>query len=240
MSLTWGLIMRRLQCALFAAVAAIGFASIASAADMPVKAVRGPIAAPVYNWTGFYVGGFGGGLWGKKDWTFLNGATTGHTANGFLGGAQIGYNWQAASWVFGIQGDWGWSGAKGSSACPNAAFTCETQIKSLGSVTGRVGYAWNNVLAYVKGGGAWIKDDYKATSGANIYTGSNTPGGWTVGTGLEYGFTPNWSAFVEYDYYNFGTHRIVFTNAAGATDNFDSKQRVGVIKGGVNFRFTGL
>ena len=221
----------------FAVLATVALTQNASAADMPAKAkAKAPAAPVVYNWSGLYVGGFVGSLRAEKDWTFLNLTKTSHTADGIIGGAQIGANWQVSNWVWGVQADWGWSDADGSSACPNAAFTCKTDVKSLGSVTGRLGYAWNNVLAYVKGGGAWVEDDYTAT-GASVFTGSNTPWGWTVGAGLEYGFTPNWSAFLEYDYYNFGSNRIVFTNAAGATDNFDSKQRADVIKAGLNYRF---
>lgn len=226
--------MRRFVVALLSATAmsAVG----ANAADLPVKAPPVPFVA-AYNWSGIYVGGFIGGLWGQKEWTFLNGNTTSHTADGFFGGGQIGFNWQISNWVLGAQADFGWTNASGSSSCPNAAFTCKTSIKHLGSLTGRVGYAFNEWLPYIKGGGAWTKDDYEA-SGPSLFTGSNSPWGWTVGAGLEWGFLPNWSTFIEYDYYDFGTNRITFSNAAGVTDDFDSKQQVHVVKVGVNYRFT--
>jgi outer membrane immunogenic protein len=210
----------------------------ASAADLPAKApvYKAPVPV-VYNWTGIYIGAFGGGLWADKDWRFITGTTTSHNVDGFFGGGQIGVNWQLApNWVVGAQFDWGWSGASGSAACPNATFNCATKIKSLGSVTGRVGYAWDSLLAYVKGGGAWVEDEYEAT-GASTFTGSNTPWGWTIGGGLEWGFTRNWSVFAEYDYYGFGTNRITFANAAGTRDDFDAEQRVNVAKVGLNYRF---
>jgi outer membrane immunogenic protein len=141
--------------------------------------------------------------------------------------------------VIGAQFDWGWTNADGSSACPNAAYTCASEVRHLGSVTGRLGYAWNNWLLYGKGGFAWARDEYDAT-GPDTYTGSSSPTGWTVGGGLEWGFAPNWSAFVEYDYYDFGTKRISFTNAAGASDDFDAKQEVNVVKVGINYRFNWL
>jgi outer membrane immunogenic protein len=229
--------MRRFVIALLGATAMTG---VASAADMPLKAPPAPAPLP-YNWTGIYIGGFAGGLWAHKDWTFLNGNTTSNSPDGFFGGGQIGINYQFyTNWVIGAQFDWGWTNSKGSSICPNAAFSCESKVKDLGSVTARLGYAWDNWLLYAKGGGAWVKDDYDATSGAVVFTGSNTPGGWTVGGGLEWGFLPNWSAFVEYDYYDFGTKRISFTNGAGTHDDFDVKQRVNVAKVGVNYRFNWL
>ena len=113
----------------------------ANAADLPVKAP--PMAPPVilYNWSGIYIGGFAGGLWAHKDWTFVNRElSTSHTADGFFGGGQIGANWQFANnWVIGAQFDWGWINADGSSACPNSAYTCATNVKDLGSLTGRIG-----------------------------------------------------------------------------------------------------
>lgn len=210
----------------------------ANAADLPVKApVAPPPAIILYYWSGVYIGGFAGGLWAHKEWTFLAGTSTSHNANGFFGGGQIGANWQFANnWVIGGQFDWGWTNADGSSTCPNPAYTCATDVKNLGSLTGRLGYAANNWLFYVKGGGAWVKDDYEAT-GPDLYTGTRTPWGWTVGGGVEWGFAPNWSAFAEYDYYGFGTKRISFTNAAAAHDDFDVKQHISVVKVGFNYRF---
>ena len=231
--------MRRIVVALLGAT--VLSVTAAHAADMPTKAPVYRAPPPVvYNWTGIYIGGFAGGRWALKDWAVINGNTTGHDANGFFGGGQIGVNWQfATNWVVGGQFDWGWTNSKGSSACPNAAFTCETKVRDLGSLTGRIGYAWNNWLVYGKGGGAWVHDDYTAT-GTSTFTGSNNPWGWTVGGGVEWGFAPNWSAFVEYDYYDFGTKRIQFANAAGTRDDFDAKQRVSVAKVGVNYRFNWL
>ena len=137
----------------------------AFAADLPVKApvYRAPPPVAVFSWTGCYVGGNVGGLWARSDWTNLNGTSLGgHDADGWLGGVQAGCNYQVDRWVFGIQGDYDWTGAKGSS--PDAVIIGdldETKIKSLASVTGRVGYAWDRFLVYVKGGGAWERDDYR-------------------------------------------------------------------------------
>jgi outer membrane immunogenic protein len=228
--------MRRFVIALLGATA---MGAAANAADLPVKAppYQPP---PPYNWTGIYIGGFAGGLWAHKDWTFVTGVgDNSHTADGFFGGGQIGINYQFyTNWVIGAQFDWGWTNADGSADCTGGV-TCTTKVKDLGSVTGRLGYAWDNWLLYAKGGGAWVKDDYD-TSGAGVFTGSATPGGWTVGGGLEWGFLPNWSLFAEYDYYDFGTKRISFNDTAGTHDDFDAKQTVSVAKVGVNYRFNWL
>lgn len=228
--------------AAFAIAGLLAFATThqATAADIPARpAYKAPVMAPiVYNWTGFYVGAHAGYGWADKDWTFLNGNTTSHTADGFLGGIQVGYNYQVGTWVFGIEGDVSWANLSGRSTCPNAAYTCGTNVDWLGTLTGRIGYAANNWLLYVKGGWAWADEDYDAT-GPLLYTAGHTRSGWTVGAGVEYGFTPNWSAKLEYNYMDFGSKRANLTTAAGATDPADVDQNVSVIKLGVNYRFGG-
>ena len=119
--------MRRFQCALLASAAVIGFVSIAPAADMPTKApvYKAPVAAPVSNWTGFYVGLNAGYAWGNSDPTlidptteapFFHNATTpatpGLSPRGFIGGGQVGYNWQTGQWVFGGEVDFSGLNAK--------------------------------------------------------------------------------------------------------------------------------
>ena len=92
--------------------------------------------------------------------------------------------------MFGIQGDYDWSNASGTATdALNIGLTDRSSIKSLASVTGRVGYAWDRFLGYVKGGGAWVRDDYGISCFA---TASETRTGWTVGVGGEYAFTDAW------------------------------------------------
>ncbi len=89
--------------------------------------------------------------------------------SGGLAGGQIGCNYQVNTWVFGIQGDYDWSNASGTAAdasfCPGPD---HSNVKSLASVTGRVGYTWDRFLGYVKGGGAWVRDDYSVTNVAGL------------------------------------------------------------------------
>jgi outer membrane immunogenic protein len=134
--------MKRLLLASAAATALLG--GSVNAADLarpaPVYAPP-PVLVPLFTWTGCYVGGNVGGLWAKSDW---NDAIVGdfgtNTASGAIGGLQGGCNYQVGAWVFGIQGDYDWTNANNSTA--NVIFPIvadQTQIKSLGSVTGRVG-----------------------------------------------------------------------------------------------------
>jgi outer membrane immunogenic protein len=245
----------------FTAITAIGAGS-ALAADMPVKAIYK--APPVYafSWTGCYIGGNAGGLWQRKDYTVAAplgaipigvaaipaapiGTNLGsHDANSWVGGVQAGCNYQFGNWVVGIQGDYDWTDATGThSDLYFLTVTDRSRARSLGSVTGRVGYAWDRFLGYVKGGGAWERDNYDsyltAAPATIVTTASETRGGWTVGIGGEYAFT-NWlTGFVEYDYYDFGTRTNAFVSpTTGVTIvNVDLRERKSVVKVGLNFKF---
>jgi outer membrane immunogenic protein len=230
---------------LLAGVALSAFiAGPAMSADLPV---RGPVykgpppVATYYSWTGCYVGGHVGGLWVQKDWTdaVFNQNIGSHDANGWLGGAQVGCNYQVGAWVFGIQGDYAWTDASGSSAnVLNPLGTISSSVNNLSSVTGRVGYAWDRFLGYVKGGGAWVKDEYTATGAGLIATGSEVRSGWTVGVGGEYAFTNNLSAFVEYNYYDFGNKNVSFVDQFGGNFGIaDIKETKSVAKIGLNWKF---
>ena len=153
-----------------------------------------------------------------------------HDVNGWLGGAQAGCNYQVGGWVFGLQGDYAWTGASGSSADLGlfnpAGGTIGSKVKGLSSVTGRVGYAWDRFLGYVKGGGAWEQDEYTwIAPGFTIGTASQTRSGWTVGIGGEYAFTNNLSGFIEYDWYSFGTKSASFFQVEAALSGISPTSR---------------
>jgi outer membrane immunogenic protein len=227
------------------------FGGTATAADLAVKApvYRAPPPVYVYSWTGCYVGGNVGGVWIKKDETLttpFGTATAGtafgsHNADSFIGGVQAGCNYQVGGWVFGVQGDYDWTDASGSHVNPRfPTWTDSSNTKSLASVTGRVGYAWDRLLGYVKGGGAWEKDDYTITAPFGIATASETRSGWTIGVGLEYAFT-NWlTGFVEYNYYDFGTRSIGFITPTGTPFSIDIKETKNLLKVGLNWKFGGV
>jgi outer membrane autotransporter protein len=218
----------------------------------PVGIFKAPVKAPVpvvelVNWTGFYVGAFASTGWGTTDWTFI-GPNTQTTAkmSGFLGGGEVGWNYQVNAFVFGVEADGGLGGLFGGAACPNAFnFTCNESLRWMATATGRIGYAWDRVLFFAKGGGAWIKDDYAGTcnfgpfsaaSGrciAPVFAASDRRTGWTVGAGFEYALAKYWSAKAEYDYADFGTKRDFFTDGEVA----DIKKTVNLVKIGVNYCF---
>jgi outer membrane immunogenic protein len=234
---------------LLATVALTALAAPAIAADMRAPVYKAPPPVYAYNWTGCYVGGNVGTMWARKDWTNttpgpLVGRPIGsHNADGFIGGVQGGCNYQfAGGFVIGIQGDYDWTDAKGTNNDLIGIFwTDQTRVRSLASVTGRVGYAWDRFLGYVKGGGAWERDEYSVfltATGTLQAAASETRGGWTVGFGGEYALTDWLSGFAEYDYYDFGNRGNTFVTPAGGTfGTVDIKERKGVFKIGFNLRW---
>ena len=228
----------------------IGAIQIASAADIPVKApVRAPATIPVspFSWTGCYIGGHVGGGWALKDWTDNIGGTS-HTADGVVAGGQVGCDYQAGQWVFGAEGQFSWANLEGQSV--NPAFPTETErskIDFIGTVTGRLGYAVDRTLFYVKGGGAWVNErfdvaDTAVGGGVHYDAGRQTRWGWTVGAGLEYAFAPNWSAKIEYNYMDFGSDRFVFNDVVHSDPGFSIPgidQQIHTVKIGLNWRWGG-
>jgi outer membrane immunogenic protein len=202
---------------------ALGIAAPASAADLaPYKKAPPPVVA-IYDWSGFYIGANGGGGWSHKCWdvTSFRGPVAAfsegcHDATGGVVGGQIGYRWQSAGWVFGLEAQGDWADLKGSNVSLFIpAWTNNSKIDAFGLFTGQVGYAWNNVLWYVKGGAAVTDDKYRGTvtaTGALFDSASETRWGGVVGTGLEFGFAPNWSIAVEYDHLFMGNDGRNFTS----------------------------
>ena len=233
---------------------ALGLAAPASAADLaarPYTKAPPPMIAAMYDWSGFYIGLNGG--WGssRKCWDFTTvagvfvAAEGCHDATGAVAGGQIGYRWQASSWVFGLEAQGDWANLRGSNTSLfTPAFTNRSRIDAFGLFTGQVGYAWNNVLLYVKGGAAVTADrfDIRTTAGnvlAATSTGDNRWGG-TVGAGLEYSFAPNWSAAVEYDHLFMGTQTRTFTTPAAVFFSTDRiRQDVDLVTVRVNYRWGG-
>ena len=200
-----------------AALALIAMAAPASAADLaarPYTKAPAYVPAPIYNWTGFYIGGHIGGAFRGDSNNVLGGGDDGK----FMGGVQGGYDWQFnPNWVFGLEANYSFLDTGSSFA-----------NRGLGSVTGRLGYTWGPSLLYVKGGYAWA--DSRFTNG---FSGNGGRDGYTVGGGLEYLFTQNWSGKIEYQYYDFGTVNAV---APGVVlTGFRNDEHT--IKAGLNYRF---
>jgi outer membrane immunogenic protein len=229
---------------LLGTVVALGIAAPASAADLaarPYTKAPGPMIAAMYDWSGFYIGANGG--WGssRKCWDFTNDFGTlsippdpdgCHDATGGTAGGQIGYRWQASSWVFGLEAQGNWADLKGSNTSFRYSDTRnESRIDAFGLFTGQIGFAWNNVLLYAKGGAAVTNDKYRTfdiPTGLIVDRASEARWGATVGAGVEFAFAPNWSVGFEYDHLFMG-HRDVDFFASGNFDpvgTFTSTQRI--------------
>jgi outer membrane immunogenic protein len=243
-----------------------------TAADLAGPVYRRPlvVAAPVYSWTGCYVGGHVGDSWFHDDETnvgAINGANfpvgTVHTynGNGFTGGVQAGCNYQfAPAWVAGVEGDFSWGDVHGTSDVqgvinPTVVNHAQENFRWLSDVTARLGFlATNRLLLYVKGGAAWTHSDGNSitTNAAgttlDIVTGSDTRLGWIVAGGAEYRFAPNWSVKLEYDYIDLGTQTLSgFVNfgatapvLTGVTLLRDHTTNVQTVKVGINYLFGGV
>jgi outer membrane immunogenic protein len=210
------------------ALAVMGIAAPVLAADLPDRysAMKPVTYIPaVYDWSGLYVGANGG--WGSQNRCFDSTTPAGvliaqegcHRANGAVAGGQFGYRWQWGTLVFGVEalGDWAdLRGSNASIAFPN--FTNRSHMDAFGLLTGQVGFAWNNALFYVKGGGAVMdnRSEFLFNGTVAAESKADTRWGTTVGAGFEYGFTPNWSAAIEYDHL-FVSHRLTnFNTPAGS------------------------
>jgi outer membrane immunogenic protein len=241
-----------------ASLIALGAAAPAFAADLAARPYTKapPMIAAIYNWSGFYVGANGG--WGSSHNCWTNTAVGGvvfppasegcHDATGGTAGGQIGYRWQAGSWVFGLEAQGNWADFRGSnpSLLTLGLTSNRTKIDAFGLFTGQIGYAWNNALLYVKGGAAVTDNRYEGLlTGPNtvLDRASDSRWGGTVGVGLEYGFAPNWSAAIEYDHLFMGTQNKQFTSVfpvAGLnTRNDDIRQDADLVTVRVNYRFGG-
>lgn len=240
---------------LLAAIGTVISVAPGSAADLaarPYTKAPPPVAAAIYDWSGFYLGVNGGGGSSHKCWDLTNfgGVLVApaigmgcHDATGGTIGGQIGYRWQAANWVFGVEGQGNWADFSGSNTNPLffAGVTARSKINAFGMLTGQVGYAWNNVLLYVKGGAAAVGDKYdfyNLPNGALISSARETRWGGAVGAGLEVGFAPNWSVGVEYNHLFLGSRDVNFTTPAGVfdtTEHISQSADIGTVR--VNYRW---
>jgi outer membrane immunogenic protein len=210
----------------------------AFAADMAVKArPLAPAPVAVYSWTGCYIGGNVGGGWARTKQTqvakvsgpfapigSLNNDFGASDDSEFIGGGQIGCDYQYNSWVFGLQGKVDFGDIKSSHGVPTAfpgfpaptSFTSVNKTRNVVTATARAGYLFTPaVLAYVKGGGAWARTDHTFIGHVPVdFLSESALGvdrqGWTVGGGIEWMVAPGWSVFGEYNYMDFGRENTSF------------------------------
>ncbi|MET0708777.1 MAG: outer membrane protein [Tardiphaga sp.] len=201
----------------FAAVVALAAGMVsAQAADLPYRS-RAPytVNQPLngYSWAGPYLGGTLGYEWG-------NVSNTAAKPSGFVGGVTGGYNWQSGNVVFGLEGD-----IQGSTADDRFA-AYKFSNPWFGTVRGRVGYAFNNVLVYGTGGLAFGSLETEL----NGLQQSKTSAGYTVGVGAEVGIYQNWTAKIEYLYVNLSSNDYTLTGTKNGLD-------FGTVRLGVNYHF---
>jgi outer membrane immunogenic protein len=219
------------------------------AADLPARTyTKAPaMIAAIYNWSGFYVGANAGGGTSRNCWTNTAlGAGEGcHDATGALVGGQLGYRWQTGGFVFGVEAQGNWADFKGSNLSQALANTTnQSKVNAVGLFTGQVGYAWNNVLWYVKGGAAVADNKYNGittAAGALLDQSSETRWGGVIGTGIEVGFAPNWSVAAEYDHLFMGNRNLTFSTVpAGAPSRNETiGQDADIASVRVNYRWGG-
>jgi outer membrane immunogenic protein len=251
--------MRRI---LTAAALSLAAGSSAWAADVGIPAYKAPIVSPVpaYNWSGLYIGGHIGGAWSEQDFRGLGPSTfffnpalgsTSHSGSGIIGGGQIGYNFQTGPFVLGVEGTFSGLDVSRTSQSPfylpptfNDRFT--TDISSLWTVTGRVGYAAGPILAYAKGGFASgrvrnrIEDLTTAPCPAcQVVSSTNWRDGYTIGGGVEYGITRNLSLGLEYMFTDLGSnnHSLIRSNSGGAVENYRLDTQAHQFTARANYKF---
>jgi outer membrane immunogenic protein len=243
--------MRRHMKLTFAAgiLLALGATGIASAADMAVKAR--PVVAPVTPWTGCYIGGNAGGGWTQLDTTRISNDAVGPAVanygrekdSGFIGGGQVGCDFQTGSLVLGVQGTFDFGDIKGQHAIPDIPGLTDTNnLKSFTTVTGRFGWLFTpTFLTYGKFGAAWVRDRNQVFTpgGALVESSSFTVPGLTAGIGGEWMFAPNWSVYAEYNYMWFlddtATHLNPSPGFVGEVINVRQKAQTALV--GVNYKF---
>jgi len=254
---------------LLATTALVAFAGIgsASAADLPVKAPpMAPVAAPVFSWTGFYIGGHLGYGWQHWETDTFNSAgvlldSTSGQRQGVFGGGQIGVNYMVApQFLIGLEADISASDIKGSfSACTaTGCATSDTKVDDFGTIRGRVGYALDRVLFYGTGGWAWSHSQTDrridcVVAGGGICPGGPSPSpltgmvasasgsqnGWTAGAGIEWAFAQNWTFKVEYLHLQFDNvvRDFNYPNFPTAFRHNVSDNSTDTIRVGVNWLF---
>lgn len=229
-------------CALAALTAVSG--SAARAADLP-PAPRAPSAVapvayapPVYNWSGFYIGGNIGGGFADSSWSDpFTGASNTFNKDGFIGGGQVGANIQFNWLVLGVEGDFDWTGLKGGGT-DAIGDSISTRTDWTATATGRIGAAFDRLLVYGKGGVAFAHDRSTLNDvfGGSASTDLNRTG-WTAGAGLEYALDRNWSARLEYDYLGFGSQTLNLPTASLPGYASNASLDVQEVKAGINYRF---
>jgi outer membrane immunogenic protein len=225
------------------------FAGSALAADLrrPAPAYTPPPPPPpVFSWTGFYIGGNLGGAWARGTVSdSLFGLSASSDRSGFIGGGQLGVNYQFSNIVLGAEWDFDWTSLD---ATGNGRF-----VPGVGTLQGSANTRWISTLAarfgvvlgsgallYGKAGGAWVDNHATITNlntGASI-SASNRNSGWVAGAGVEWAIAGNWSAKLEYDFVKLDD--LTFGPGPFRGNTFTASREIQMFKVGLNYRFGSL
>lgn len=241
------------------ALVALGMAAPAVAADFPVTYSRPVTMVPAwYDWSGLYLGLNGGWASSRNCWNDLNfgGPSVGdegcNTGKGAVAGGQLGLRWQPNSfWVFGVEAQGDWARLTGSNIDQNLSepgLTNRSRVNGFAFLTGQVGFTYDTVLVYAKGGGALALDKYDGTLMTtppipfDSTTTQQVRWGAVAGAGLEFAFAPNWSLAAEYDHAFLGNHTEDFSSSlvAGVTTRENHiRQDIDIFTLRLNYRIYG-
>jgi outer membrane immunogenic protein len=248
---TQGAWMRRQMKFALGILLGLGTSSVALAADMAVKAR--PVAPPLYNWTGCYLGGNVGGLGNRLLTTRLQIDTAPPTPayldygkekdSGFIGGGQFGCDFQTTNWVFGVETTFDFGNIKGTHSIAGLpGFTESNKLDQIWTVAGRIGYLWTpQLLTYGKVGVAYFQNRNQVffPGGALFESAKYFDPGIVAGGGIEWMFAPNWSVFVEGSYiWNLDDSAHDFLTPAGVpSEVINNRPKIVTGLVGVNYRF---
>ena len=250
--------MRKMSSFIAAAALAVGLSQAATAADLPRKAPPAPLPPPPLTWTGCYVGVNVGAVRPRFELDGPFGGSASRDGNwGFAGGGQFGCDYQFAGggFVLGFRNMFDGTTNHRSrdftvtTATGTATGTVDFHNRWFDALTGRVGYSWAPPwLLYFQGGAVWSRVEANlvltntATGAVFAGSASTTKTGWTIGGGWEYRFSPQWSVFIEGNYYDFGSRdrTIVDPVCAGGACVFSTKATAATALVGVNYRFGGF
>jgi opacity protein-like surface antigen len=206
---------------------------------LALKAKAPPAVVTAVNWTGFYVGGFGGATQGDADWGYAVGEVSPYIA-GYLFGGNVGYNYQSGPYVVGVEADLARTNTRGGIACgsnsasgalgalalsPMFQQTCNAWANWVATAAARIGYTWDRSLWYVKAGGAWADEQFSATCNFGVFN-YTTPGGQHC-TNPAGGFSNGFQASTDHTGWVVG-----YGNEFALTQNWSAKAEADYISFG--------
>lgn len=210
-------------------------AAPAVAADIPSPPPPPYTPPPLFTWTGLYLGGQIGYAWGTDTVTVHPfGFGTDFTPNGVVGGGHIGYNLQLSQIVAGLEGDIEGTGISRTFSPGGAIYN--TSVSAQGSIRARLGLAFDRALLYATGGAEFAGFDTTVSAILSDQT-SHTRAGWTVGGGVEYAVTPNWSIRAEYRYADFGSFTQATPLAFGFISSVNHHETENAVRAGFSYKF---